>query len=388
MAPLPRQPPLAPEKTMKACSLLAPSTPLASSAPLAPIASLLPAAVGLLILLGPAAAQAQLLRFTAIGKDSARLEIRLETPAAVGVDYGEELFAWEGRAESPEPATRHEVELTRLLPDRQYVYHLLGDDQETGEVLTFRSGRSWIDRTALIQVGAASPVGGAVQQAVADRLFAEQAHALVVLGGDAGNEEAFRSLHGRALGERLVLETGGSGDTDALRTVAISDVAIASVGENPLVLPDGSASPAASWAATSLPAVEGACWSVAATARSVVPGSVEAKAMLAWATSASVQVLLSSAPEPTLQQEGGIAWLGLPEATGENARAIGRLRSAGGMLIVELEGGAAGDKKVISLTRDCPIPKSLAAEVGFGSNDDGMEAGLSTIEGHAEDCDY
>ena len=51
-----------------------------------------------------AAAQVPSVRLTGLAKDSARIEVRLDAPATVELEWGEELFAWEGRAESFELA--------------------------------------------------------------------------------------------------------------------------------------------------------------------------------------------------------------------------------------------------------------------------------------------
>jgi hypothetical protein len=267
---------------------------------------------------------------------------------------------------------------------------VLVDGQDTGEVLTFRSGRSWIDRSARVDVTADTPAGHPAEAALAERLFADSAQALVALGGDGGDAEAFRALHGRTMGERLVIETGGAGDEEALRTVAVSDVAIASIGENPLVLPDGSPSPAAGWLATALPAEEGACWFVAASARPVEPGTAQSKALLAWARGTGVHAVLTPSSRPVLEQDGETVWVGLPDPQGEGERATASLSSAGGTLIVKLLDGAGAEKQVASMTRNCPIPESLtaAAGEGFGDDEDGLGGGMSDIGGPAEDCDY
>ena len=337
-----------------------------------------------------AAAQEPRLRLLSVAKDMVRLEVQLDAPAAVEVEYGEELFAWDGRAESPVPAEKHELALTRLIPNRQYFYRVLVDGFETGEVLTFRSGRSWIDRTAQVDVLADTPSGDPAEATLAERLFADSSQAVVALGGDGGDPEGFRALHGRTMTERPVVETGGTGDTEALRTVAVSDLAIASVGENPLVLADGSPSPAAQWLATALPAEEGACWLVAASAQAVEPDSPAAKALLAWAKSVGVHAVLTPSSRPVLVEGDEVAWIGLPDPAGSGEHSSAQLRSAGGTLILKLLDGAGKQTQVASMTRDCPIPQSLlsSAESAHGDDEDGFGGGESDLEGGAEECDY
>jgi hypothetical protein len=337
-----------------------------------------------------AQAQGAVALLTEVAKDSVRFEVRLEFPATVELEYGEELFAWEGRAESLEIVDRHELNLSKLVPNREYFYRLLVDGMETGEILTFRTGRSWIDHRASILVTADTPSGSASEQALAERMFSEQANAYIVLGGDGGNPDGFQALHGRARGERLVLETGGTGDSEALRSVAISDVAIGAVSENPLLLADGSPAPAAGWLATALPALEGACWSVVASARELVPNTPEAAAHLAWAKTAGVQVLLTRSPEASLVEKDGVAWLALPDPAGDASAAIGRLESDAETLTVKLESASGELLAQSSLVRRCPIPASLLNQADeYGDDDEDMfGGGSSDADGGAEDCDY
>jgi len=348
----------------------------------------LPCLLALCLSASLAPAQGAAVRLTEVTKDSARFEVRLDAPGTVELEYGEELFAWEGRAESLEFVDEHELSLSKLLPNRTYFYRLLVDGIDSGEVLTFRSGRSWIERSALILVTADTPSGAAEEQALSDLLFTEQAGAIVALGGDGGDPAGFRALHGRAQGELLVVETGGTGDVDALRSLAVSDVAIASVGENPLLLPDGSAAPAASWLATALPALEGTCWSVVASAREVSPDSGEA--LMNWARSAGVQVLMTRSPRAALVERDGVAWLALPDPAGEGERAFGRIESAAETLTVKLVDASGALLGQASLARRCPIPASLLNQANFsGDGEDDLFGGSSSDDGgDPEECDY
>jgi hypothetical protein len=350
---------------------------------------LLPATILLLSSPAGADAQAPRVRLTDVAKDAARIEVVLETPAAVEVEYGEELFAWDGRAESLEPALRHELRLGKLLPERQYFYRVLVDDADSGEVLTFRSGRSWIARRAVLFATADTPAGADGEAALAERLFGEQGDAIVALGGDGGDPEAFRRLHGRAMSDRLVVESGGTGDVDALRVAAVSDLALASVGANPLLLPDGSPAPAAAWLATALNEVEGACWHVVASA-GPGPGSADdVAALLAWASRADVHVVLTRAQAPRLERSGDALWVGLPDPPAAGERAVARVESAAGALVVTLEDASGGELDASRLSRACPIPEALLASIGAEYEDDELGGGASSaVEGGAEDCDY
>ena len=103
-----------------------------------------------------------------------------------------------------------------------------------------------------------------------------------------------------------------------------------------------------------------------------------------------MHAVLTPSSRPTLVKDDEAVWVGLPDPQGPGERATARLSSAGGTLIVKLLDEGGTQLELAAMTRDCPIPQSLAAAAGesFGDDEDGFGGGLSDVGGVAEDCDY
>lgn len=347
-------------------------------------------AIGLTLLAGwavatsAAAEEPPRVRVVEVAKDHVTVAVSLDAPADVAVSWGEAPMAWTGRAEGEPLAREHRLRLGKLVPDRRYFYQLEIDGRPVGEILTVRCGRSWVVRRETVLVTADVPDGRAGEEALAARLFAEDADLVVALGGDGGQPEAFDQLHRRTLGERLVLETGGSRDA-GLVVVGQADVAFALLGDATLA---GETTTALAWAGPALDTVQGACWKVLASARSVAPEETAALAEIASGVGA--QVVVAPGPTTGLHPHGDVAVLILsdPDRRGAGPRRHGRLAFVDGRLEAALVGpeGVVGEPVV--LTRECPLP-DLGIDFGSpGDFDDLGDAGSSDLDALPEDCDY
>jgi hypothetical protein len=289
-------------------------------APTAPLA--LVAALALALALagtGAAAAAAPRLRFTAIGKDSATLRVTLDEPATAEVVWGEEPGNWTGSATAAQPAALHELQLAKLAPSRQYFYQVrvpAGD--ESGDVLTFHSGRSWVTRQAVLQVVAHSPPEAGSR--LADRVYLDEADALVVLG--AGEAEV-ESIHLRSMANRLVLAAAAGGAEAA----SVADLAFRA----------GDSAP---------PAPRGACWLVAAS------------------EIAGADIVVVAGTEPSIAR-------GAPLRVTVTPGAYARVEAEQGRLSVTLRDAAGTVLASAETSKECPIPKAEPLpEVGAGETHD------------------
>jgi hypothetical protein len=180
-----------------------------------------------LALAAPALAAPHLtsLRLVESRKDSATLHVELSEPGTPSVSYGTEPGAWTSTADAGGAGTEADIKLTGLRPNTRYFYQAEIDGEPVGDVVTFVSGRSWVTRHATILATAAVPADTPDDQALAERLFAQEADALVLLGG-AGDA---LTIHSRSLADRVVLTSA----SDPAPTVPVADVLLAWSGASP-----------------------------------------------------------------------------------------------------------------------------------------------------------
>jgi hypothetical protein len=328
---------------------------------------------------GASAAEITGLRLTAMEKDSAVIAIDLDEDAVAAVRYGEAPMAWTGDVTSPAPASHHELRLTGLVPDRQVFYHVVVDGQPAGDVLTFRGGRSWVTRSARVLVSGDVPSGSSGDTEHADDLFSEVADVLVLLGGDGGSPTELARLHRRSFTDRLVVATGGPGDTESPRLVIQADVAVALLG-------DGDVAHAASWAASALAATPGACWRVLASARSIDRTN---PALVAAAAATAADVVVTRGGSTSFTREDQRVWVTLADpdapASASMARAHLVLESTEERLLATVVGE---DGASSTLSKKCPIPGfGASAHSAPADSDDPGESLTSDADAAAEDCD-
>lgn len=292
---------------------------------------------GLPCLTATAAPEIASMRLLDVGKDAATLRLELTEADVASVSWGEQPGDWLGSAVATEAAESHELNLTGLAPTRRYFYQVEIAGIPQGDIATFISGRSWVTRQATILVAAATPSGRPEDQVLADALFAREADALVMLGGE-GDAEAFRALHRRALADRVV----SSGPDSPQASIPVSDVLL-------------------SWKAAADieadAARQGACWRVALAAPSdtadVVLRGGEASA-------------LSRNGEQLVATIAGHDWLELGFVSGT---LTATLRGASGTLEERIE-------------RTCTVPKPAASDLpGMDEIQDDPDGGLGS------DCD-
>ena len=319
--------------------------PLARNTHAIPLAAaMLMAALALPASAAPGLAQLRLLE---VGKDSALLRIELTEPATAAVSWGEEPGAFAHHANAEAADTAHELRLTGLAPDRRYFYQVEADGALVGDMATFVSGRSWITRHAVLLVTAAAPAATPASAALADRLFAREADAIILLSGE-GDASAFRAQQARAMTDRLVL----TGASSAARTASIADVLIA--------FEPGADLDAGATQAT-------ACWRVACAP----PGSAAFDMDRA-------DVILRAADDgkPSSLQKKGERLIVSLAGTDHAA-----LDFRAGKLTATLAGSP--DSATASISRTCPVatsPAPIAHEDPFG------EVELS-LDGDAHDAD-
>ncbi len=292
----------------------------------------------------PALSQARLLE---VAKDAALLRVELTEPAVATVAWGEEPGAFGQRATSEAADTTHEMRLTGLSPDRRYFYQVEADGAPVGDMATFVSGRSWITRRALLLATAAAPAATPESSALADRLFAREADALILLSGE-GDPASFATQHARAMGDRMVL----TGPASSARATSIADVVVG--------WGSGTALQADADLAT-------ACWRVACS-----PDDASALA-------ADVVLRAAESDQPSsLRQEGDrliISLAGLDHAA---------LDFRGGTLTATLARGGSTDSA--SLTRICPV--AIAAPTPAVSADPFADGSIEiSVDGDHHDAD-
>lgn len=300
------------------------------------------AAVLALVLAHSAAAAATLtgMRLTSLGKDAAALHVELSEPATASVTWGEEPGAWQSTSASPGPAASHDLRMPGLAPDRRYFYQVLVDGEPAGDLATFVSGRSWVTRRAVILATAAAPAPTPEDKALADRLFAKEADALVLLSGE-GDAPAFRAHYARAMADRVVV----TGPASPSRTLAVSDVVM---GFGDL---DRSAR------------TEGSCWRVA----------------LDDAAAPGADVALRRGEASSIAKEAG----GITVTLAGRSHAI--VEAAEGRLTVTLVDGPRVASE--SLERACAVPVAEASAQGEAPYDgDGDQLSLDA-EPHDAGCD-
>ncbi|MEM7248640.1 MAG: fibronectin type III domain-containing protein [Acidobacteriota bacterium] len=343
-------------------------------------------------LLAASAADAQVHpRFREIAPRAASLDVKLDFPAGVEVVYGTELFDWTGRAESFDPAELHDVRLTGLIPDREYFYQVLVDGQPMGEVLTFRTNRSWVTRRADLHVLGDVIQDGVSEQGLADRVFADRSDVVLALGGEGDDELSFAEVHGRSLGDRLVVAVGGTGDRDGLRLLRVADMAVATAGDEPLL--DGKKlSAAGQWLVQVLPTAEDACWKVVASAQ--VLSESDAAVLAPQLEKAGVELLLSRATKPGVSRLGAMTWLRVsdPETAAGAPRNVGKLHVEEGKLSAILLDESGSTVAEASAEKVCPLPPARAvpgAEAFLDDSEDGegFSDFSADVEPTEEECD-
>ena len=287
------------------------------------------------------------LRLLSVTKSDATLSVDLASPAGIAVQWGETPGEWTGHAEAPSATDHHQVVMGGLSPDVQYFYRLVVEGTPSDDMLTFRSGRSWVTRRARVLVTADVPGGDAAgEKALADRMFATEADALVVLGGDAGKPADFARMHERSLTDRVVLAASGA---DA--HLGVADVKVVSGG--------------------ALPSTDdGTCWRVG----------------LGATAPAGVEVSVTTGPKSSIETAGDAVKLVLAEPdTSGGPRTYARLDFVEGQLtatLVDVDGNELGNA---SLKRTCAVPKPKAAPAAHAS-EDGEADGSSDAEADAADC--
>ena len=296
------------------------------------------------------------LRLLSIGKDQATLGVDLDAPAAVSISYGEAPGAWSATSESASESDHHELTLKGLSPDTRYFYQASVGGTPLPDVGTFRSGRSWVTRRALLLVTADAPQGADGEKALAARMFSEEADALVVLG--ATTEQA-ATLHARAAGDRLVLGAPVGGDA----AFSVADVGVAS-------LPLGPSGRKALGA-------EGTCWRVVLAPDDAAASSAPKDA----------DVVIRHGVPDALERKGDqlLVTLSDPEID-KGARADLRLAFAEGKLEATLRGVDGATMATASLQHACAVPKSKEQALAPGEADEG-EPGSSDADGTVSDCD-
>jgi hypothetical protein len=225
-----------------------------------------------------------------------------------------------------------------------------------------------VTRRATLLLTADAADGAAGEQPHADRMFAEVADALVILGEGAGSDATAR-LHRRSLTDRLVLAASDGPDA---RQVA--DVALAQAG-----MLDAAAG--LEWAEAALRAQESACWRVVAS-------SAPLPRERALASTADVVVMRGDAP--SMEQSSGklLVTLADPDAGGAGGRHHLRLAAKDGVLVATLLTSSGAELEQARLERACPIPASVAARRESDAHElEPGESDSSDVDGAVEDCE-
>ena len=319
------------------------------------------------------AAQVTGVRLTAVSMDSVTFAVALDGPGAVALRHGEAPMAWGPPVESPQSGDRHELTISDLVPDTQYFYQVELDGQPAGDVLTFKSGRSWAARDATILVTADLPDGGPGEQALADRLFAEQADALVIVGArrpgeraGPASEEDLRRLHGRSMTDRLVIAS----TVTRIGHDKVSDVLVTRFGEEP-----------------SRPIDAQACWMVTES-----PGPMLALPRMPELANAITEIEVATGATASIEP----AVDGAPESvsiTLDDARPgaaapahYAKLRITNGTATITLHDASGAETSRRVITRTCPTPASTQ-KLQQAFADDPTEAGTSDLDLDTKDCD-
>lgn len=290
------------------------------------------------------------LRLLSVSKAEATLSLALSEPAAASVAWGEAPGEFTGRADASSIADHHQLTLTDLSPDTRYFYQVSVDGSPLPDILTFRSGRSWVTRRAALLVTADVPQGMPGEAELADRLFAEEADAIVVLGGDGGKPDVFGSLHRRSMAEKIVL----AADPSVPTSLSVADVRVASTGSLPL-------------------ADDGTCWRVA----------------LGTGAPAGAEIVITSGTESSIAVDGASMRITLADADlSGGPRAYARLDFVEGRLTAALRSSDGASLGHGELSRSCapPKPKETAPAAHDYGDGDG-EPGSSDGEAISSDCD-
>lgn len=301
-----------------------------------------------------AAAGVTEVRLLAVGKAEATLSVDLDAPGLVVVSWGETPGAWTDSATSDSSDTHHQMPMPHLQPDTRYFYQLSIDGQAQGDVFTFQSGRSWVTRRASILVTADLPQGVPAEVSLAERLFAEESDALILLGSTAVDPAALRTLHGRSMAEKVVVVVD---DSTSMR-LDVADVRVMSDGPLP-------------------PTDDGNCWRVSIGDRAP----------------AGAEIIITRGPSPSIALVGGSIRITLndPETDAASAapaatRADARLDFVEGHLVATLRSAEGTVLGKAELTRACkaPAPKESALPAHSA---DGEEPGTSDGDADVSDCD-
>ena len=280
------------------------------------------------------------MRLLSVGKDSATLRVELSEPGVAGVSWGVEPGAWTKQSRGTGASDVHELKMPGLSPDTRYFYQVDVDGTPAGDIATFVSGRSWVTRKATILATAAVPAEGPEDSALADRLFARESDALVLLGGE-GDPATLRAVHGRAMTDRMVL----TGPQETGATASVADVTLAWPGADL-----GAAAEAA-----------GSCWRVGLA--SDVPDS---------------DVVLRSGDASSLARSGERLVVTLA------GRDSAELAFLSGTLTATLM--SAGSSRTETLTKTCKVPAPAKAAEHLDALELEDELSVDGVR-HESECD-